>query len=411
VSKKSIVQLAVIIFTVFLSLKPGMVRASGFAIFVQDASSQGQANSVISHTEGPASIFFNPSLLPKLDETQASIGTTVVIPRTTFRSSASGDEFKTRNAVFYPSHFFLAHKHNEHVSTGLGVFSPFGLGKNWGDTWEGRYIVTQTNLQSLDIRPVAASRLNQNISVSAGLDVLFLDASIESKVPSSAGDINQKFSGDGTGYGYNFGLLYEPNAHIALGVSYRSGVSVDVDGKVEFDPAVAGSDGRVKIKLPEQVHAGISYKGFENLIFEAGMRWEGWSSYDELKIEFDQPVFGNNSATYSKKWKDTYTYNIVGRYKVNNRLSLLAGYSYGGNAVPDETFEPTIPDSRAQILSFGADLDYTKFKFAFAYSYQSMESRRKNNAVPGAISSSGAKANGEYKTTTHLVGLTFGYRF
>jgi len=84
-----------------------------------------------------------------------------------------------------------------------------------------------------------------------------------------------------------------------MGGSYRSRVKVALDGDVSFtlpDPSLAGTflntGGHVDIKLPDQAQFGISYSGFDRLLLEAGVRWEGWSYYDRLDISFDRPVAG-----------------------------------------------------------------------------------------------------------------------
>src|SRR3989338_2190461 len=108
---------------------------SGFAIFTQGASALGQANAVIAHADDPSAIFFNPALINKLEGTQIELGKTLLFPSPEFKSAATGNSFRTESEVFYPPTVFVTYKFNDTISAGLGIFSPFGLGINWGNSW------------------------------------------------------------------------------------------------------------------------------------------------------------------------------------------------------------------------------------------------------------------------------------
>ena len=127
-------------------------------------------------------------------------------------------------------------------------------------------------------------------------------------------DAGQKFDGNGDGVGFNFGVQYDITKDISFGASYRSEIDVNIiDGNATFDlpsdtPPTIGAlfpntDGNTDISLPQQVHAGICYKGFNNLTLETGLRWEDWSSFRELKINLDQPVGGSNESITEKTGK------------------------------------------------------------------------------------------------------------
>jgi len=347
---------------------------SGFAIYTQGASSLGQGAATIAHTDDPSAIFWNPALINKLQGTQIQLGTTLIFPSRKFKSDSSGNTFKTEPDVFYPSTLFITHKFNDKISAGLGVFNPFGLGTRWDDDWEGRYIATNSEMQTFNINPAVSYKITPDVTVAAGLDFLLLDATLEKKInlpvlyallglPILSRDGEQKFEGDGNGVGYNLGILLEPHRDIAIGASYRS--EIKIDGKVthtlpEGEPLglFPNTKGKTTIKLPRQALAGIYYKGFDPFTFEIGFRWEGWSSYEELKIELDQLVAGSTTSLTKKNWKDTYAMQLGAKYQLNESVALLAGYFYGGNPVPDETFEPSIPDANTSYYSIGTSVKH-----------------------------------------------------
>jgi len=403
-------------------------HGSGFAVYTQGASSLGQGAATIAHTDDPSAIFWNPALINKLQGTQIQLGTTIIFPSRKFESDITGETFRTEPDVFFPSTLFITHKFNDKISAGLGVFNPFGLSTKWSDDWEGRYIATNSEMTTFNINPVVSYQIIPQLSFAAGLDFLLLDATLENKINmlffGIPADGNQKFEGDGTGVGYNLGILFEPHKNISIGASYRSEIKVDIDGDAKFDlpsgtPSLIGAlfpdtPGNTKITFPQQIHAGIYYKGFDPLTFELAMRWEGWSSYDQLKIKLDKPVVGSKTSVSKKDWEDTYSVSLGAKYQLNDSIALLAGYLYGGNPIPDKTFEPAIPDANTHLFTVGTSIKHKQFKVDLAYGYQKLQERNKNNdvgaesSIPGLVD---ARANGTYKSHLHMVGVSLTYTF
>ncbi|MDO8281492.1 MAG: TonB-dependent receptor [Thermodesulfovibrionia bacterium] len=399
------------------------IHASGFAIYTQGADSLGQGNSVTAHLKDPSAIFINPALINKLDGTKLELGTTFISPSREFKSD-TGATFKAENKVFFPSTLFVTHKYNEKLSFGLGVFNPFGLGSEWNESWEGRYIATKSELTTININPVVSYQVLPNLAIAAGFDYITLDASLEKKMNFGSTDGNQKFDGDGSGYGFNLGILYDVNNDIAIGASYRSEVEIDVDGAASFSNIPVSlsayfpnTDGKTTITLPEQIHAGVAYKGIDKLTLEAGIRWEGWSSYDELKFNFDQAVgfpVPNQISVVPKNWDDTISVLFGGEYQLNEMVVLRAGYLRAGNPVPDETFEPSIPDADTDIFTIGTGIKYKHCKFDLAYGFQNIHDRNKNNTIddnPANALNSALSANGRYETKIHMLGASVSHTF
>lgn len=421
-------ELAAFICLFFVFCTTQHAYSSGFAIYTQGASALGQADSVIAHTDSPSAVFFNPALINKLEGTHIESGTTLIFPSREFDSDITGGNDETEDSMFYPSTVYVTRKFNEKISAGLGIFSPFGLATTWDDDWEGRYIGTKSEMKTFNINPVVSYQILPNVSIATGVDVLFLDTTLEKKINLSGfglPDANQEFDGYGNGVGYNFGIVYDVTKDISLGASYRSEIKVDIEGDSDFDlPSVTPSplralfpdtDGTTDITLPQQAHVGVCYKGFDRLTLEATLRWEGWSSFDELKVDFDRPIAGSNESITEKDWQNTYSTNFGAKYQLNDWIALLGGYLYGGNPVPDKTFDPIVPDANTHLFTFGTSLKIKNFKIDLAYAYQLLEGRSKSNSVDDnpsdGLLNAATSANGKYETDLHMVGISVGYNF
>jgi long-chain fatty acid transport protein len=414
--------------TVFLLLVAEAVYGAGFSVNTHGATPLGQGNAVIAHTNDPSSVFFNPALINDLPGTQVQVGTTLLIPNNKFESFFSGKSSEAANHVFFPSTFYVTHKLSEEFSVGLGFFSNFGLATKWSDDWEGRYISTKSELTTYSLNPVVSYRIMPNLSLAAGVSFLYLDAELNKMLNLSAlgiPDVKQTLKGDDFPIGFNAGLLIDITKDISIGGAYRSRIKTTINGNITHSFPVPLPDAvtstfpntaaRTTLSLPAMANFGIAYKGLSPLTIEVGGRWEGWSSYDELRINTDKPIAGLQEITYPKKWKDIYSLNIGARYQVSEAAAIMAGYIYEGNPIPDETLDPIVPSNRSQVYCLGTDIRFSKFLLGISYAFQKVKDRSKSNAIDDnpfdGITNPATTANGTYRTDLHMIGVSVTYQF
>ncbi len=424
----------------------GSALASGFGVFTQGASALGQANAVTAQPNGPSSVYFNPALLNDVPGVQVEVGTTGVYADRKI-SLDSGGSVKGDNSWNFPSTFYYSHQINDQLSAGFAAFFPFGLSNTWDEDYEGRYLGTSGDIFTLNLNPVISWKATSHISVAAGISALYMDADLRKKINQTAAyvitdlqlsngvggvlpqlsgplpDINQKFTGDGWGYGFNLGLYLKAHDRIHIGMAYRSHIDIDVQGKAVFSqvdpilaPAFADTSGEASIRLPAQATAGFAFSVTDKLTTEVGVRWEDWSSTSNLTIKLDQPVFGQSAEIIPRDWRATWSYNIGSSFQVSPSVSLKGGYLYGQKAVPSSTFEPLIPDTDAHLFTLGAQWGYNRWTLAGAFGYEYHQTGNKRNDLRDELGSfvegtSVGTANGKYDTNIYLLGASVGYRF
>ncbi len=404
-------------------------HASGFGIFTQDSASTSQASATIAHADGPSAVFFNPALINQLPGTQISLGTTLIIPSRQFTNTSTGQTTKTERQTFFPSNLYITHAVNDKLSFGFGMYNPFGLSTKWPTDWEGRYLATNSELTTLAFNPVVSVRVTPWLSVAAGAVYLRVESTLERQMDFSAfllPDGSQKFKGSGDGIGGNLGILIEPAKDISVGLSYRSKIRASIDGNASFELPAAGAPllpllfpnttGRAKIDLPAQAYFGVYFRQLYPFTFEVASRWEQWSSFKELNIQFGQPVFFSMNAVTPRNWRDTWTGMIGMKYQLVDTVALMGGYLYQRGAVPDATFEPAIPDADSHLFTVGASIKPTKsLSIDAGYGYQRLLNRTKNNTIDDNLTDGffnpATAANGTYKSRLHMVSLNLSYRF
>ena len=118
------------------------------------------------------------------------------------------------------------------------------------------------------------------------------------------------------------------------------------------------------------------------MLIEVGARWEDWDVNDTQIPRSAKPHSWPKHESYkNRNWHSTWSYNIGANYKLNDNLALNCGYLYGENAVPNETFEPIIPDSDAHLFTIGTDLKKDAWTLSAAFGYEYHEERTKNNSL------------------------------
>jgi long-chain fatty acid transport protein len=412
----------------FTSFAVQSAYGAGFSVNTQGATPLGQGNAVIAHTNGPSSIFFNPALINDLPGTQIEVGTSFLIPNDTFVSSFSGGTFHPDQDVFLPSTFYASHKVSEKFSAGFGFFSNFGLATDWPDNWEGRYIATKSELATYTLNPVVSYRLTPDVTLAAGVPFVFLSTELNKMLnlaPLGLPDAGQRFKGDAFSAGFNAGLLIDITRDVSLGLAYRSAVKMDINGTithsfpagvpVEATSAFPDTGAHTELKLPAMANIGIAYRGIPRTTIEVGGRWEGWSSYNRLRVVTDRPIAGFQEMTYPRNWKDIYSLNMGARYQATDAVAVMAGYIYEGDPVPDATFDPVVPSGKSHVYCIGTDIRFRRVLLGISYAYQKVKDRTKNNAVDDnpldGIVSPAASANGLYRADLHMVGISITYRF
>jgi long-chain fatty acid transport protein len=397
-------------------------RAAGFALMQQGTAAMGQGNAFVAEANDASAIFYNPAGISQLKTIQVYQGSFFNYPDREF--SGGGQDSQTNHRLYRSLTAYVAVPVHDRVALGLGFFSPFGMGTVWPPTWAGRYITTYSSLKTYCLNPVASFKVLDNLSLAAGLDIMWSKVKLKRKTPAvfrgkKFPDGEVELDGEGSGPGYNLGMLYEPVSGVKLGVAYRSQIKVTHSGAftVGFQPGIpagAAIPGESTLVYPSSLTMGVAYSRFKPFTFEFDATLTGWSSYDKLKLNLDSPVSPTDptkTLTTPKNWQDAWAFRFGASYEINENMKVRAGYIYDLTPVPDTSFEPQVPDANRHIFTVGSDLKIWKFTLGFAYNYILSESRSKNNTIVVNGVPAPLQANGRYTSDTHSVGLSWLFNF
>ncbi len=397
----------------------GTALGSGYRIPEQSLNATAKCGANVAFSNGADAAFFNPANMSWLDDrTLLEVNATYIglqsITYTDNRTSAYNGA-SIYETVFLPSFFVVSSDYNG-FRLGLSLDIPAGLSKEWHQPYP-RTFAEEFSLKVIEINPTVSYRINDMVSVAAGISALYAEATVK-----SAGIISREYGGvrasrdmegDTWEWGFNLATSVRPVPEMQLAVTYRSNVDLDFegDGRLATSAAFAGNpvyegDGGVSSPLPAVLTLAGSYTFFDHLTVELEYDRTFWSEYESLDFSYPRSL-GNPFLTAAfddpkaKNWEDTDTWRFGVSYVLGD-VTLMAGLAIDENPVPDATLNFDIPDSDARFYSLG--LRYrlnSDMEMGIGYLYNDKESRTvANEVVNGTFDDAGA----------HLVTVAFSYR-
>ncbi|HEX4846112.1 MAG TPA: DUF1302 family protein, partial [Geothrix sp.] len=182
--------------------------------------------------------------------------------------------------------------------------------------------------------------------------------------------------GDGWGFGYKVGLIYEPTDAFRLGLAYHGAMTMTLKGDATFAfPAalpptdlaalngggLRNGKGQADLALPATASLGLDWKVSPAFSLQAEVARSTWSRFDELRVKFTDNVAPQTTESITdESWSDTTYASLGGTWKVNQDWTLRAGLAFDQSAVDDAHRTPRIPDNDRKWVSLGASYVYSK---------------------------------------------------
>ncbi|MDX9722973.1 MAG: outer membrane protein transport protein [Myxococcota bacterium] len=451
---------------------PQEAAAGGFLIYEHGASATGMANARTALSDDVNALYFNPAAITELEGLQVQLGMTAILPFISYEAQGALDSPRTYNRIsgetvvvndglndasisgfFPPYHAYISYNiPDTGVVVGFAANNPFGLGTTWPDDWDGRFIAIETEIQTFFFQPVVAVDIAKlagfdehfKLSLAAGYNFVYGRASLAkgidlrvaerffAGIENPEGKLEMK--GDGFGHGWNAALFAQVPRLLAFGFSFRSPVSIEFEGDASFSFNQAGEEaierlnslnpvvfptkttGSVEIEMPMNMNVGVAFLGVERLTIAADFYYAFFSSYKELAVRFscvnDDPACTLDEPPIEKNWNDSWQASLGAEYKIADVLPLRLGYGYVSQAVPEETYDPSLPDGGRQLLTAGIGYEHDWFDVDLGYMLAIWSGEKKND-VGGEDDNlnPNGKANGAYDTVTHLIALSLSASF
>jgi long-chain fatty acid transport protein len=384
----------------------------GFRLADQDAEATARGDAFAATADNPSAVYYNPAGISQLEGTRILLGAYATSLRERV-DLANGHSFSSTNTdlQYIPRLYVTTKPKGSPVAFGLGVYVPYGLGMEYPDDTEFRTTARKGKILYLTISPVVSWQITDTLSVAAGPTINYGQAELQQGVI-AVGD-TFKFKGDGVTYGFSAGIMWNPHRMHHFGLSYHSATSIDFSGhsEVHTDPftvqtplgpfPVAGIDRRedadARFRIPQNIIFGYSFRPADDWNFEFDIDWTDWHSLKTVTL--NQPS-GNVAIPFN--WQSSFFWEFGVTKKFEHGFHASAGYIWSENSVPNDSYNPIVPDSNRHVFSIGVGQQMEHFNWELAYQYAH---------GPRRYITQGSTADGSYRAEGHAVTISLGYNF
>jgi long-chain fatty acid transport protein len=412
----------------------GPAFGAAFSIFEHGTKAMGMAGAFTAQADDPSAMFHNAAGLAFQKERDISVGLTYIrsleadlVGLDPFPGAGYTAEQETLSE--FPPHAYWVQPLSSAWTFGLGVNAPFGLTTEWEDpaTFRGRFVSQMASLQAVDINPTLAWQVTPDFGIGFGGIARISSVELERHVPQfnpftqTIADVaTLKLEGDldNEGFGWNAGLLHKATSRFTWGLSYRSAIDIDYEGEARltqnltgtpFDQLVRGAlpfdvafPVETAIDFPDTASLGLAYVVTPAVLVELDLNWTGWSSFQELPIDFPEGQLPNQLVPQR--------YDDANHYRLGLRMGppasqWRAGVVYDETPQPEEAVSPLLPDSDRWGFTLGYGHEGgVDFDLAVMYLVFDERTRDQNFADEPA-----STFFATYNQEAVLVGLTLGF--
>jgi long-chain fatty acid transport protein len=418
-----------------IATTPGVVHAGGFALAEMSASSLGTAHAGgAAVADDAATVYYNPAGLTRMRGSHFSaVGSATSAIGTPATGGTGGD---AGGLEFVPAMFYATDL-APNLRAGFGVTVPFGLTTEYDDGWVGRYQAVKSAVKTVNLNPVLAWRVNENLSIGGGVSAQYIDVKLTRAIDfgsvcvgtlgaancAPSGTLPQRkdgkvtVKGDDWAYGFNLGVLYEFNPAARLGATYRSSISHNLSGTARYDipaglpavlaasPTFTNTGVTADLDLPDMASVSAAFDIDPKWTALADVTWMNWSKFKELRINFDNTA--PDSVT-PEEWRNTMRYSVGAIYRHDDQWKLRAGVAYDRTPVRPEFRTARIPDNNRIWLGVGAQYKLSAnsaLDVGYVHMFVSDPSIRK--AEPPV----GGTQIGSYDVNVNIVSVQYSYQF
>jgi len=318
----------------------------------------------------------NPAGMTRLERSQLLAGVQMLYVNTKFDTDFAefgGGDGGNAGGWVPAASFSYVHKMSNDLSLGVSVGSFFGLGLDYGKSWAGRYYVQEAEFLTFGINPGVGYRLNDHWSVGAGVSAVNSSLSQKTAIrnlgPNQA-DGQLKLEDDDWGFGYNLGVLFEPNEMSRFGLTYRSEIEFEYKDTARLrglQPPLSGianivglvgSQLDMKMNLPQAIMFSAYHRLTDRLAIMGNVGWQEWSAFGESSLSLSSEE--TTDLNLDRNFDDTWHFAFGLQYQIGDPWLLSAGIAYDESPVSDSNRTPDMPLDRQWRYATGLQYDLSQ---------------------------------------------------
>jgi len=412
--------------------------AAGFALSEQSVSGLGTAYAGgAAVAEDATVVFYNPAGMTRIAGRQWVVAAHVIQSSVNFSNhgshTASGTPLTGGNGgdagtVGVLPTFFYTQPIAPRLKFGIGVTAPFGLLTQYDNGWRGRYHGLKSQLQTLDINPALGYRLDDRVSLGAGISFQYMKADLTKAIDfgtvcggacgaPQSNDGRAALSGGDWGIGFNLGALFIVTPATRLGVAYRSRIEHHVRGTASYQipanvpaaiahlPAFRNTDASADVTVPDSLSVSAFHRLDRRWAVMGDVTWTHWRLFKELRVHFDN---GAADDVTPEAWRNTYRVSLGVNYRQDSAWLWRAGLAYDQTPVPDRYYRtPRTPDADRIWLALGVNYRLSgsaMLDIGYAHLFMKTASLTDDAPFDGQLT-------GDYRNQANILGVQYSRTF
>ena len=376
--------------------------AFGAGFGLNEVSARGNAlqGTLVGSTRDISAVYFNPANMTELKDGGIYTMAGLTLLRPDFYTSVAGQRVDQDEKIFVDPHFYVGGRVAEDFWFGFGEYSEYGLGTRYENrnSWPLAADSAKTTITSFTLSPTVAWQATEDLSLAAGLRLLYLDVIMDRMIPQAGSMLH--ITADDWVCSYILSAAYQLTDTVRVGLVYRGKSDVKPEGDAELTRIGYKCDADGELDMPQSVMAGVNWQATQRLNLGFNATWNGWSSNKDIKLNFDSPLLG--SAVAPQEWHDTWRFSLGGEYQLSEFWSMQLGVTFDEDPSDiDHANTMCPPGDRNQA---GIGFTYAKDDWAVSFDYMYVyihDTERQIHGVDTRIS----------EARTDTFGLTFSKRF
>lgn len=386
---------------------PVAALAGGFALYEYGARANAMGGATIALADDASAVAYNPAGITQLPGTRMMLGATAIAPTADVR--AAGDaKTTTQTNIYTPPHVFLVHQAGERAWLGVGIYTRFGVGTQYGYQWAGRSKVYRAELTTYSLAPNLALKLTDSLSFAFGPELMYSAGDLRSR-PTNTTDSMINVSG--FGIGGQLALHYVYNDQWSAGLTYHTSQKHVDNGNVRYNSETANfqnGDITLSLTLPASYAFGIAYKPDSKWKLEADAIFTQWQDYEKMVYSYEKkpltPAVSGDIVKH-KDWRNVWRFQLGGEYLATDWLALRAGFVWDQDPVRKGYEDYMLPSSDRKIYSTGFGIT----QGAFTYDVSVMYLQNNHRSIDKNTENMGASEFS--KSRAYMAGFSVGYMF
>lgn len=388
-----------------LASQVSTVMAAGFQLNSQSGTGMGRAfagdaiiadnASVLSRNPAAMSMFDSAAISGGLSVADVTVEATEISKKTVLGATTNLPNVDNAAEVKLIPNFYYVQPINDRFAIGFAGFSNYGTGTDFSEL-AGKApadLVGETAVTTMNFNTSMSFRVNDYISLGAGLDVIYGSGKLTRQKIGSKATVDVDASG--VGVGGIFGISYEINENHRLGFSYRISPDMEVEGDIIYTGI---AQDKMIVPLADIAQFAGYHKFMDQFALSYTVQWTEWSNMKSI----DKIKNGQTSILKEYNWKNSLFLSVGAEYYINDNWTVRAGYAFDQGVVGDKSIPSTsMPDSHRNWLSTGVSYHISKnhsidFGYSLVLGKATVISEKSSPILGGTVLQATAESGANY---------------